>query len=135
MYIQRKKATRPARQRLGRRVVAEDEIVDTPETSGEGEVNVEPEATDLLFETQDVAELLAEATGEPVDVTVDDETAEVTFGVGDQEITVAPEGDEEILESCKGKRRGDANVVASKRRVSKGRVAASSRSSRRIVRK
>lgn len=133
MYIQRKKATRPARQRLGRRVVAEDEIVDMPETSGE--VNVEPEATDLLFETQDVAELLAEATGEPVDVTVDDETAEVTFGVGDQEITVAPEGDEEILESCKGKRRGDADVVASKRRVSKGRVAASSRSSRRIVRK
>ncbi len=48
------------------RVVADDVIDD---------VVVEPEATDLLFESEDVAELLAEVTQQPVEVTADDSEA------------------------------------------------------------
>lgn len=73
-----------------RNIKAADEIIDT-------EVSVEPEASELLFEANDVAELVAEITGEPVDVTVDDDA--VVFGVGDEEYEVAAEGDEEILEA------------------------------------
>ena len=66
-----------------RRIVAEAEIdpqmdapvedVDMPADDA-GDVTVDEEATDLLFETDDVAQLVAEVTGEDVDVTVDDET-------------------------------------------------------------
>ena len=55
-----------------RRVVkAEDEldVDDTPMPEGEGDVSVDPEATDLLFEAEDVAQLVAEVTGEDVEVT------------------------------------------------------------------
>ena len=96
-----------------RRIVAEAEIdpqidapvedvddVEIPE-EGAGEVTVDEEATDLLFEADDVAQLVAEVTGEDVDVTSDAGTGTVTFGVGDQEFTVEPEGDEEILEARK----------------------------------
>lgn len=73
-----------------RNIKAADELIDT-------EVSVEPEASELLFEANDVAELVAEITGEPVDVTVDDDA--VVFGVGDEEYEVAAEGNEEILEA------------------------------------
>lgn len=102
MYIQRK--------RNGRRVMASEEA---------GEVFVEPEVTDLLFETEDVADILAEATGEDVAVTSDPESEAVTFDVGGEEFEVTPEGDEEILES---------------RNVRGRRVAASRRPSRQAVR-
>ena len=47
----------------------------------DSEVNVAPEASDLLFESEDVAELLAEVTGQVVDVTAD--SNEVVFSVGE----------------------------------------------------
>lgn len=119
-----------------RRIVADDEIDtqidDTVVDEGAGDVEVEPEATDLLFETEDVAQLLAEATGEDVDVTVDDEeTGEVTFGVGDQELTVTPDGDEEVLESCKTPKKP---VKANTRRVVAKRTVKAS-TSKRVVKK
>ena len=85
------------------------------------------EESEILFEAEDVAEVLAEATGEPVDYTVDDETTEVTFTVGENEITVTPEGDEEVVEestrvrgrkiaaSCKMMRQPARRVAASRR--------------------
>ena len=74
------------------------------------ETGVAEEATDLLFETNDVAELLANATGEDVDVTVDGETVE--FAVGEDVYTCEAEPTDETVESST--------------RVNKRKVAASS---------
>ena len=86
----------------------------------------EIEESEILFEASDVAEVLAEATGEPVDYTVDDETTEVTFTVGENEITVTPEGDEEVVEESTRVR---GRKIAASRKMSKPakKVAASRR--------
>ena len=97
MFIQRK------------RIVADEELDTTPVATAD----VDPEATDLLFEAEDVAELVAEVTGEPVEVTVEDDS--VKFAVGDDEFRVEPEGDEEILEAVRLPRKKRA-VAASTRR-------------------
>lgn len=80
------------------------------------EVVVNEEATDILFEAEDVAELVAEVTGEDVEVTADED--QVVFAVGDEEYTVEPEGDEEILES-RGTQGREA--VKASRKVAAGR--------------
>ena len=80
----------------GRRVVAE-EIVDDVVDQG-GEVEVAPEATELLFEAEDVAELVAEVTGQAVEVSVNDDDT-VDFVVGEDTYTVSADGDEELLEA------------------------------------
>ena len=97
-----------------KRIKAEDEIMDEdlPEAP-EAEVTVDPEATELVFEAEDVAELLAEATGEEVAVTVD--TDAVVFTVGEDEFTVEPDGDEEILESSRKVLKGKKSVKASRK--------------------
>lgn len=80
----------------------EEEMLDNEEVvdeGAEGDVTIEPEASDLLFEVEDVAELIAEITGEPVDVSADEESVE--FAVGEDVFTVEAEGDEEILESTR----------------------------------
>lgn len=81
------------------------------------EVTVAPEATDLLFEAEDVAELVAEVTGEVVDVTADGD--EVVFAVGEgedaEEFTVTADGDEEVLESVRKPFKGKRTVSASRR--------------------
>lgn len=127
MYIQRRK------------IYADDVIdenVDDIGTAGdEGEVSVEPEATDLLFESEDVAELVAEVTGEPVEVTVDDES--VTFSVGEDDYTVEPEGDEEVLESATRmpRKRKVSASTSRRRRVAASRNVAARRRNTRTVRK
>lgn len=98
-----------------RPIKAEDEIEeevidDVPE---EGGIEVAPEASDLLFEAEDVAELVAEITGQDVAVTADDDV--VTFEVGEDQFVVEAEGDEEILESTKKPLRGKKPLQASKR--------------------
>lgn len=86
------------------RVVAEDEMIkdeiveDVDAGEDAGVVEVDPEATELLFEAEDVAELLAEVTGQDVEVTVNDDDT-VDFGVGEDIYTVSAEGDEELLEA------------------------------------
>lgn len=94
MYIQRRK------------IMASEEMG--------GEPTVAPEASDLLFEAEDVAELVAEVTGAPVEVTADDTT--VVFTVGEDEYTVEAEGDEEILETSRRTFRGKRTVAASTHR-------------------
>jgi hypothetical protein len=95
-----------------------------PEDVEVAEVTVDDEATELLFEAEDVAELVSEVTGLPVDVTVDED--EVVFAVGDDEYTVTPEGDEEIVEQSTRMRKSARRVAAS-RKMPARRVAASRR--------
>lgn len=87
------------------------------------EVEVAPEATELLFEAQDVADLVAAVTDE--DVQVETEGEQVVFTVGEDEFTVEPEGDEEVLES----------VRTNKRPVKANRVVRTNRSAKRPVRR
>jgi len=82
----------------------------------EATVSVEPEAADLLFEAEDVAELIAEVTEEPVEVEVADDGGAVTFAVGEDEFTVEAEGDEEILEAVKKPMKNKRTVKASAKR-------------------
>lgn len=92
-----------------RKITAADEV------DMEG-AQVAPEASDLLFEAEDVAELVAEVTGEPVEVTADEDGNSVTFAVGDDEYTVEAEGDEEVLEAVRKTFRGKKAVSASTNR-------------------
>lgn len=94
MYIQRRRITANANPDAG--------------------ANVAPEASDLLFEAEDVADLVAEVTGQPVDVTADDTT--VVFAVGEDEYTVEAEGNEEILETSRKTFRNKRTVSASTKR-------------------
>lgn len=80
-----------------------------------GEATVAPEATDMLFEAEDVAELVAEVTGEEVTVEVDDADDSVIFTVGEEEFTIEPEGDEEILEASRKVLKGKSVVRASRK--------------------
>lgn len=113
MYIQR------------RRITANADV--------DGETTVAPEASDLLFEAEDVAELVAEVTGEPVDVSADDDT--VTFAVGEDEYTVEAEGDEEVLEAVRRPLRNKKAVAASRRINRDTRTRRSARPLRKMPKK
>lgn len=89
------------------------------------DVDVAAEAADLLFETEDVAELLAEVTNEVVEVETDGE--DVVFSVGEDVYTVTPEGDEEILESSRRNFRNKRTVSATRKVAKKAPVKASTR--------
>lgn len=103
-------------------VKADEEVEETEVAPEAPEAEVAPEATELLFETEDVAQLLAEVTDEDVTVDVDDDTDEIVFTVADEEYTVAPDGEEELLE-------------ASTRIMGKKRVSAASKLRKRPVRR
>ena len=94
-------------------------------------VDVAPEATDLLFEAEDVAELVAEVTGEEVAVEADEDA--VVFTVGEEEFIVEPDGDEEVLEASTKIRKPARKVSASTRRPAARKVSASTRTSARKV--
>lgn len=63
------------------------------------EVVVAPEVYETVFEAEDVAELIAEVTGEDVAVDTQDESGIVEFTIGDSTYTVEPDEDDEILEA------------------------------------
>lgn len=109
-----------------KRITAADEV-----EVAEDAVEVAEEASDLLFEAEDVAELLAEVTEDVVEVNVDGD--DVVFSVGEDEFTVSPEGDEEILESSRRNFRGKKPVRANRKPARRAPVKASA--SRRPVRK
>lgn len=96
--------------------VTEEPVEPAPAEEEVADVSVEPEAMELLFETDDVAQLLAEVAGEDVEVTVDDETGDTIFAVGEDEYTCTPEEDTEILESTRRTLRGKKGVKASTNR-------------------
>lgn len=88
-----------AKNRTRSRVMAETEVAET--------------AQDLLFEAEDVAELLAEVTGEDVKVEAD-ETA-VTFDVAGEKFTCEADEADEVVESSSRMRRGARSISASRR--------------------
>lgn len=119
------------RTRRGRRIMADEELdMEMEVESGAGDVSVDPEATDLLFEAEDVAELVAEVTGEVVEVTAEGD--DVTFAIGEgenvEEYTVSAEGDEEVLEAVRRPFRGKRSVSASRKVPAKRRRVAASTS-------
>lgn len=82
--------------------------------NAEAEVDVAPEATDLLFEAEDVADLVADVTEQDVEVEATDDS--VTFTVGGEDVyTVEPEEEIETLESSAVVR--GRKVTASTRRT------------------
>ena len=90
----------------GRRVMAETEVA--------------PEASELLLETEDAAQLIAEITGEDVNVTVEEDS--ITFEVGGESYTCEAEGEEEILEATKvhrGARRVSASTKLNRKPMGK----------------
>lgn len=96
------------------RVAASSRAADRRRVMADEEVEIAPEATELLFETQDVADLVAEVTGE--DVTVEATPEAVEFTVGEDDVyTVEPEGDEELVEASR--RVAHKSVRASRRVV------------------
>lgn len=76
------------------------------------ETDVAEEASELLFQAEDVAEILADVTGEDIKVEADGDA--VTFEVGDDTFTCTAEPTDEIVES-------------STRVRSRGKVSASSK--------
>ncbi len=94
------------------------------------EVDVAPEATDLLFEAEDVAELIAEVTDEVVEVNVDGD--DVVFNVGEEEFVVTPDGDEEILESSRRVLKGKKPISSGRKIMRKQPVKSSTRTIRKI---
>ena len=77
--------------------------------------DVAPEATDLLFEAEDVAQLVAEITGQDVEVTADEN--EVTFDIAGDDFgsfTIEAEGDEEVVEMSVRAKRNTRKVTASR---------------------
>jgi hypothetical protein len=80
------------------------------------ETEVDPGATELLFETDDVAQLLAEVTGQDVEVTSDETGEGATFSVGEEDFTIEPEGTEEMVESSTKLLRGRKPVAAATNR-------------------
>lgn len=102
-------------------MIDEAPVVDDVEDEVE-DVEIAPEATELLFEVEDVAELVAEVTGE--DVTVDADENVVEFTIGDDEVyTVEPDDDAELVESAKACRK----PVKASRRVAKRSIRKTSR--------
>ena len=125
MVIQ-KKASKKAAVKASNKVVrrrpikAEDEVVED-EIVEDADIEVAPEASDLLFEAEDVAELVAEITGEDVAVEADENV--VTFEIGDDVYTVEAEDEVEILESTKRPLQNKQKVSASKKVVRRNRAA------------
>lgn len=95
MVIHRKRSTKAIK--ADDELDVEDELPEVEDI----DVEVSPEATELLFETGDVAQLLAEVTQQPVDVDTADDGESVEFTVGKDVYTVESEGDEEVLESVR----------------------------------
>lgn len=106
MRIQYKASQKPVNASR-RPIKAEEEMIeDAPVMDDPGE---------LLFEATDVADLLAEVTGEDVNMDMDDNV--VVFTIGEDEYTIEPEGDEEVLEAVRKPLRNKRPVAANTERI------------------
>lgn len=85
--------------RSKKKIVADDEIMEQPVDQVEDDVDVEPAAAEMLFEAEDVADILAEVTGQPITVEVADDASQCVIGVGEDEFTIDAEDAEEINEA------------------------------------
>ena len=83
-----------------KKIVADDEIMEKPvDQVADDEVAVEPAAAEMLFEAEDVADILAEVTGQPITVEVADDASQCVIGVGEDEFTIDAEDAEQINEA------------------------------------
>ena len=112
-----------------KRIVASDDVDETIEEP----VVDEGAETGLLFEAEDVAQLITEITGEDVDVAPSDDGEYVDFTVGDEVYTVEAEGDEEILESVRRPIAKKRSVAASRQVKNTERKPVKSASTRRRI--
>lgn len=106
MRIQYKASRKPVKASRTPIKAEEEMIEDVPVMDDPGE---------LLFEATDVADLLAEVTGEDVNMDMDDDV--VVFTVGEDEYTIEPEGDEEVLEAVRKPLRNKRPVAANTQRI------------------
>ncbi len=86
--------------RSKKKIVADDEIIEKPVDQVANDVDVEPSAAEMLFEAEDVADILAEVTGQPITVEVADDASQCVIGVGDDEFTIDAEDAEQINEAA-----------------------------------
>ena len=118
-----------------RRIMAAEEIDEVEEKVSE--VDIAPEATDMLFEAEDVAELIAEVTDKVVEVEVADD--DVIFRVGENEFVITPDGGEELVETStrvkKSTRKASCNSRTKNQLRNKKPVKANTRNPRRVIRK
>lgn len=85
------------------------------------DTEVAEEAEDLLFEAEDVADILSQATGEDVDVTA--EGATVTFDVGEESFTCEADSDSaDVVETSTRANRRRRVSASTNRRHSTGRT-------------
>ena len=112
-----------------KRIVASDDVDETIEEP----VVDEGAETGLLFEAEDVAQLITEITGEEVDVAPSEDGEYVDFTVGDEVYTVEAEGDEEILESVRRPIAKKRSVAASRQVKNTERKPVKSASTRRRI--
>lgn len=110
-------------------------------TAGE-DVDVTPEASEILFQADDVADVIAEVTGEDVSADIaDEETGAVEFTVGDPDngdsYIVEPEGDEEQVESATkaSSRKRAVKASSNRNRVVKASSKSKKATGRRVVRR
>lgn len=110
-------------------------------TAGE-DVDVTPEAQEILFQADDVADVIAEVTGEDVSADIaDEETGAVEFTVGDPETgdsyIVEPDGDEEQVESATktSPRKRAVKASSNRHRNVKASARATKSTGRRVVRR
>lgn len=106
MRIQYKASQKPVNASR-RPIKAEEEMIE--------DVPVMDDPGELLFEATDVADLLAEVTGEDVNMDMDDNV--VVFTIGEDEYTIEPEGDEEVLEAVRKPLRNKRPVAANTQRI------------------
>lgn len=85
--------------RSKKKIVADDEIMEQPVDQVADDVDVEPSAAEMLFEAEDVADILAEVTGQPITVEVADDASQCVIGVGEDEFTIDAEDAEQINEA------------------------------------
>lgn len=106
MRIQYKASRKPVKASR-RPIKAEEEMIE--------DVPVMDDPGELLFEATDVADLLAEVTGEDVNMDMDDNV--VVFTIGEDEYTIEPEGDEEVLEAVRKPLHNKRPVAANTERI------------------
>lgn len=80
------------------------------------DTNISEEVTNILFEAEDVAELVANVTGEDVGVEVSNDGETVEFNVGDETYSCTAESTDETVESASRINRGTRKVSASTNR-------------------
>ena len=112
-----------------KRIIASDDLAETSEEPGVDE----GADMGLLFEAEDVAQLITEITGEDVDVAPSDDGDYVDFTVGDEVYTVEADGDEEVLEAVRRPLAKKRSVAASRKVKNTQRKPVKSASTRRRI--